>query len=143
MSIMASQETLEKIPQTKERKIRARKSPPKSKFQRHMETRIKGWLRSPNKKRFKTAIWKLSSEKYMISMTQYEEDSTHRGDTILFHHTDIDKIMNALQSVKRTFQSKTPELFRIDQEGQVVDEWNTSQTNDRKRLAMIVGEKMN
>ena len=41
---MASQQTLQEIPPMKEKKKKARKSPPKSKFQRHMETRIKGWF---------------------------------------------------------------------------------------------------
>ena len=75
VSIMASQQTLQEIPPMKKK---ARKSPPSSKFQRQMETRIKGWLRSPNQKRFKTSVWNLSCQKCLISMTQCEEDSTHR-----------------------------------------------------------------
>ena len=137
---MDSQQTLEEVPQIVEKKKRKSKtSQPKSKFQKHIEKHIKDWVRTPNQNRFKTAIWKLSSQKYIISMSHYDADSSkvHQRDTIIFHHTDINKIMSALQSVKRIFHSKTLELFKIDKEGKVVDNWNASQIDAKKQLAII------
>ena len=52
--------------------------------------------------------------------------------------------MNTLQSMKRMFQTKTPELSKLNTQEGYVDEWDidSPQSAKRKEVAIIVAEKM-
>ena len=131
---------------TKSLKKHTKKSVPKSKHQKMVEMRLKQWYNSTYKKlQVETFFYHAKNGESLLTLRQHHPENTSSskkafGDFIIFNSSNIDKLINHLQMMKKKCGSKK----KITRSNIIIDEWDihSTQSSHRRIISELIAKEM-